>query len=99
MQQKNLSNAKCRHCRFYEPEGRRGGCCQKLGVAVDATWSVCSLVSFPFEDNFKHLDYSLAVINKTLATLEEIVHLEKALSFSYSEHEHYQKITTNSQLK
>ncbi len=98
MKQKNLSNAKCRHCRFYEPEGRRGGCCQKLGVTVDATWSVCSLASFPFENNFTQFENSLDIISKTLATLEEIVHLETALSLPYLEQE-LKQVTANSQPK
>ncbi|MGF1480091.1 MAG: hypothetical protein ACFB4I_11450 [Cyanophyceae cyanobacterium] len=45
----------CRYCRFYRPEGRRGGTCQRLGVPVQANWKACSLGSPPFtaEDQFE----------------------------------------------
>jgi hypothetical protein len=33
----------CRHCRFYTPEGRRGGHCGQLGVSVSGSWKSCDL--------------------------------------------------------
>lgn len=33
----------CRHCRFYTPEGRRGGHCSQLGVKVSGFWQSCDL--------------------------------------------------------
>jgi hypothetical protein len=33
----------CRHCQHYQLQGRRGGLCQKLNVAVRSDWSACSL--------------------------------------------------------
>jgi hypothetical protein len=33
----------CRHCQHYQLQGRRGGMCQKLNVAVRSDWSACSL--------------------------------------------------------
>ena len=38
----------CRHCRFYTPEGRRGGNCGQLGVTVSGSWQSCSLAMSPF---------------------------------------------------
>jgi len=38
----------CRHCRYYIPEGRRGGQCQKLNVAVKSQWNACSVADAPF---------------------------------------------------
>jgi len=49
----NISS--CRHCSFYRLEGRRGGSCQKLGVPVQGSWSVCPLAMSPFEPNLKNL--------------------------------------------
>jgi len=49
----NISS--CRHCSFYQSEGRRGGSCQKLGVPVQGSWSVCSLAVSPFDSNLKNL--------------------------------------------
>jgi len=33
----------CRYCQFYDPIGRRGGCCKTLGVSVQAGWQGCQL--------------------------------------------------------
>ena len=33
----------CRHCRHYVHEGRRGGQCEQLNVAVQGSWSGCVL--------------------------------------------------------
>ena len=33
----------CSRCRFYTPEGRRGGQCSQLGVPVESRWEPCSL--------------------------------------------------------
>ena len=33
----------CRHCRYYMPEGRRGGHCSQLSVSVRGSWTACSL--------------------------------------------------------
>jgi len=66
----NNSNSSCRHCRFYRPEGRRGGACQKLGVPVNSSWKACSLACSPFKNSLKKL--------------EEIVHLETAFSLKYA---------------
>ncbi len=39
----NLLISTCRYCRWYKPEGRRGGMCQMLGVAVQSKWQACTL--------------------------------------------------------
>ena len=80
MKKNNFLNSQCRHCRFYQPEGRRGGCCQKLGVEVEASWSICNLASFPFSDSLDQLDSALSIIDKTLSSLEEVFILETAFS-------------------
>ncbi|WP_448572345.1 hypothetical protein [Trichothermofontia sp.] len=38
----------CRHCQSYSPEGRRGGHCQLLNVAVQGCWRACSLGALSF---------------------------------------------------
>lgn len=38
----------CRCCRYYQPEGRRGGVCQQLSVPVRGSWKACSLATSPF---------------------------------------------------
>lgn len=44
----NDSISTCRHCYFYQLEGRRGGHCQQLGVSVQGNWQACSLGVSPF---------------------------------------------------
>ncbi|MBF2036950.1 MAG: hypothetical protein IGR92_16110 [Leptolyngbyaceae cyanobacterium T60_A2020_046] len=37
----------CQRCRYYTPEGRRGGQCSQLDVPVQGKWTACSLAT-PF---------------------------------------------------
>ncbi|WAL62269.1 hypothetical protein [Thermocoleostomius sinensis] len=46
----------CRHCVFYEMQGRRGGHCRQLGVSVQGRWKVCSLASPPFASSWHQLE-------------------------------------------
>ena len=41
MKSLNLPTSACRYCRYYQPEGRRGGCCQILGAPVQGDWKAC----------------------------------------------------------
>ena len=56
MKEINFSASTCRYCRFYEPEGRRGGSCQILGVSVESSWKACALASPPFDTTLKKLE-------------------------------------------
>ena len=56
MNEIDTSTSVCRFCRFYEPEGRRGGSCQKLGVSVQSSWQACSLAASPFETTLTKLE-------------------------------------------
>jgi hypothetical protein len=40
----------CRACRYYQPEGRRGGLCELLNVNVEGGWEACALAIPPFVD-------------------------------------------------
>jgi hypothetical protein len=66
MKEINFSTSACRYCRFYKPEGRRGGSCQQLGVPVESSWKACAFASSPFET--------------TLKKLEDILYLETSIS-------------------
>lgn len=46
----------CRHCQFYSPQGRRGGHCCKLNVAVKSQWQACSLATPPFVAAWEEVD-------------------------------------------
>lgn len=43
MKTTSLLTFACRHCRYYQPEGRRGGVCQLLGVSVQSNWKSCAM--------------------------------------------------------
>jgi hypothetical protein len=81
MKERNFSTSACRHCRFYEPEGRRGGSCQILGVSVQSGWKACSFASPPFET--------------TLQKLEDIFQLETAIALDSPERIVSQIVDTN----
>lgn len=46
----------CRSCRFYTPEGRRGGQCQQLGVPVRSSWHACALAIPAFAPSWETLE-------------------------------------------
>lgn len=56
MKEINFSTSACRYCRFYKPEGRRGGSCNMLGVPVQSNWEACAFASPPFETTLKKLE-------------------------------------------
>ncbi|MEL7408466.1 MAG: hypothetical protein AAFN00_16180, partial [Cyanobacteria bacterium J06558_2] len=56
MNQINFSTSACRYCRYYKPQGRRGGECKMLGVAVQSNWKACALASSPFKTTLTKLE-------------------------------------------
>jgi hypothetical protein len=50
----SLETSACRHCRYYTPEGRRGGSCQQLNVPVQGAWKACSLAIPPFAPSWEN---------------------------------------------
>ncbi len=70
-----LTSSVCRNCRFYEPEGRRGGQCQQLGVPVCGHWNSCSLAIPPFAPSWESLDRVISWQDRAIA-LEETFSLE-----------------------
>lgn len=71
MKTKNFLTSACRYCRYYNPEGRRGGICQQLGVLVQGKWQACSLAIPHFSPPWDDFD--------------EIMILEKSLSLDCSD--------------
>lgn len=70
MKTANFATSSCRYCRYYNPEGRRGGACQQLGVPVQAHWKACVLAARPFTAGWE--------------SLEDVVRLETSLSLNCS---------------
>lgn len=56
MRATNCTISSCRHCLFYESQGRRGGQCQQLGVPVQGSWKACSLAVPPFVPAWEKFD-------------------------------------------
>lgn len=52
----NFPTSACRCCRYYRPEGRRGGACQQLGVPVRGSWKACSLAIPPFAPSWESIE-------------------------------------------
>lgn len=42
----------CRNCYFYQPQGHRGGECQRLRVPVQSHWAACPLGQPAFADSW-----------------------------------------------
>gem|GEM_PF-905783 len=52
----NFFTSACRYCRFYQPEGRRGGVCLSLEVPVQGSWKACALAKPPFTSTWEGLE-------------------------------------------
>ncbi|WP_348253777.1 hypothetical protein [Leptolyngbya subtilissima] len=61
----------CSRCRFYSPEGRRGGQCSQLGVPVESRWSPCSL--------------AVPVFTSPLVTMKPLDFLPQPLDLGFAE--------------
>ncbi len=73
----------CSRCRFYTPEGRRGGQCGQLGVPVEGRWMPCALAVPTFASamvEMKPLDFLPQPVELKLVDLQlETARLEAAL--------------------
>ena len=56
MKSLNLPTSACRCCRYYQPEGRRGGLCQTLGAPVQGSWKACTLAIPAFAPAWEGLE-------------------------------------------
>lgn len=56
MKSLNLPISACRYCRYYQPEGRRGGCCQILGAPVQGDWKACAVAIPAFASAWEGLE-------------------------------------------
>lgn len=84
MNETNFSTSNCRYCRFYQPQGRRGGCCQMLGVPVESSWKACTLASSPFPTAVCKLEEIFQLESFRLNSLPQSASLEPIDDNSYS---------------
>ncbi|MGA9382794.1 MAG: hypothetical protein WBV73_28875 [Phormidium sp.] len=68
----NPVTSACKSCRFYTPEGRRGGNCQQLGVPVRGGWKACSLALPPFAPSWENLE-------EIFNLQSEVLHITEAM--------------------
>ncbi|MBO0348544.1 hypothetical protein J0895_05370 [Phormidium pseudopriestleyi FRX01] len=77
MKTSNCPSSSCRHCRFYTPEGRRGGNCQQLGVLVRGGWKACSLALPPFAPSWEDIKPDLILLEDQRLRVEGTLSLER----------------------
>jgi hypothetical protein len=56
MKMPNVLTSACRYCRYFQPEGRRGGLCHQLGAPVRGDWKACALALPPFAPSWETLE-------------------------------------------
>jgi hypothetical protein len=66
----------CRYCRYYQPEGRRGGACQQLGVSVEGQWKACALALPPFSHAWENLEEIVLLENSLALNISSVKNLE-----------------------
>jgi hypothetical protein len=59
-------NLACRYCRYYSPEGHRGGACERLSVHVQGEWLACSLMIPSFSSEWEKVEQPSELVNLTL---------------------------------
>jgi hypothetical protein len=69
----NCLTSACRCCRYYKPEGRRGGVCQQLGAPVRGSWKACSLALPPFAPSWEALEGMMILSDEHLIVQEALV--------------------------
>lgn len=64
----------CRYCRHYQPEGRRGGMCEKLSAPVQGVWKACPLAIAAFAPSWETLEdaWSLPVARTTFSAAQSL---------------------------
>jgi len=67
MQPSTSSTSACRHCRSYVPQGRRGGHCKQLNVAVQSSWKACTLAIPPFTPTWENIEELMVWQQQALA--------------------------------
>lgn len=53
MKSSDPQTSACRRCRYYVPQGRRGGHCSQLNASVQGSWKACSLSAPVFGTTWK----------------------------------------------
>lgn len=73
----NSITSACRCCRYYNPEGRRGGMCTQLGVTVQANWKSCAFALPPFTTTWEKLQ-DIVLLETSFSKTESEVHTHQS---------------------
>lgn len=84
MKATNFFTSNCRYCRYYKPEGRRGGNCDILQVTVQSSWKACTLAIPPFT-------YSLKL--ERVLSIERMKQIEEAEAIATSNNKQAKQLT------
>lgn len=90
----NDSTSACRCCRYYQPEGRRGGACEQLGVPVRGSWKACSLAMPPFAPSWETLE-GMIILEEALFSVKDDVVLPCSLEESRSQQSEEKSVTVS----
>jgi len=69
MEHSPASVSTCRFCSHYDPQGRRGGECRKLGVPVRGYWRACPLAVAAFANDISPANPSPTIPQMLMPTL------------------------------
>lgn len=75
MNNQNCLTSACRYCRFYRPEGLRGGACQQLSVSVHSDWPACQLALPAFASAWNNVE-ELASANRQVEAPQILLNQE-----------------------
>ena len=92
----NTVTSACRYCRYYKPEGRRGGLCQQLGVPVRGAWGACSLALPAFAPSWERLEVMMRWQEETVKT-PEALSFKCSLNSSQESASHEENVSTAQQ--
>ncbi|HEY9808170.1 MAG TPA: hypothetical protein V6D13_02415 [Halomicronema sp.] len=93
----NCLTSACRHCRFYQPQGRRGGHCSQLDAPVRGTWKACSLAIPPFAPSWENLE-TIKLWEQEMLGIPELLPLEGSFGFTTVEESDKQESEIAAQL-
>jgi len=67
----------CRHCRYYTPEGRRGGQCRQFDAIVRAGWKACPLAMPAFAPSWESLERLVSCQDESVALETTAIEFEQ----------------------
>ncbi|BAW96136.1 hypothetical protein NIES970_10590 [[Synechococcus] sp. NIES-970] len=70
MKPPSCSTSTCKHCRYFQAEGRRGGICKRFETFAAGDWTSC--------------DFALPIFGEEWEAATDLIHLEKSFSLEFA---------------